>query len=694
MHISSLSVRNFRAIADVELQFATLCSVIVGPNAVGKTTLLQALRLVKALLSPRTEQEATQILVSVGAAYPNQPGTIRGEALLSDMTKPLHIGVGVKFSDLELRTLESAIPTIARQAVQNQLGRAFLNPAMLLQFFASPEGKAAVQNAEAQYGAALAVVRGAGGLGTMSITLSPPSAIDASGLEIGNFFAYLERLLPPRKSKFSYFPADRAFPVQEQPIQVGSHDVPAQIDQHNVHAENKFLRLKNTLYGAIAEGEDGAQRLKSAFSLIFESLLSGRALRFIGISPATGMLSARVADMQNDVEFELDTMSSGEKGLILTFLLIDRTLEEDGIILFDEPELHLNPAVCQHILPFLINNYLKPRNAQAIICSHSPEVVATSFDSDDSTLYHLRTGSMVSCIRRRDYDEISQAFRLLGASPSEALLFRGTLFVEGVDDRDILNAGFPELLGKLKLEALGGRTEVEKSIDDLQKAESKGEDVPLSLFLFDRDKAPTSIKASECVRLLQWTRTNIENYLIDVDAVAAILKDDAFTRSPLSNKGEVGKLLKDTALAQLSEFVAGELYSSMDFENPGLRPYELRSKTFEEMATILADRLELIAGQVAALNKITWVQRFEEACEARRAELAPQWEASWKELCDGKRLLHDLHRASEMKCSLERFKIAIIKEMRSQGTEGWKLMEGQLRTLVPLSVVAPAAQPS
>ena len=39
-------------------------------------------------------------------------------------------------------------------------------------------------------------------------------------------------------------------------------------------------------------------------------------------------------------------MSNGEKGLILKFLLIERTVAVDGVTLLDEPELHLNPAVC------------------------------------------------------------------------------------------------------------------------------------------------------------------------------------------------------------------------------------------------------------------------------------------------------------------------------------------------------------
>lgn len=72
-------------------------------------------------------------------------------------------------------------------------------------------------------------------------------------------------------------------------------------------------------------------------------------------------------------------MSSGEKGLILTFLLISHSICNGGVIMLDEPELHLNPAVCKTILPFLIDEYLTKNDVQAIICSHSPEILGSAF---------------------------------------------------------------------------------------------------------------------------------------------------------------------------------------------------------------------------------------------------------------------------------------------------------------------------
>ena len=54
MYLKMLEVKNFRALEDIRVEFNPRVNVIVGPNAIGKTTILEAIRLVKVLLAPRT----------------------------------------------------------------------------------------------------------------------------------------------------------------------------------------------------------------------------------------------------------------------------------------------------------------------------------------------------------------------------------------------------------------------------------------------------------------------------------------------------------------------------------------------------------------------------------------------------------------------------------------------------------------
>ena len=57
MWLKSIAIKNFRTIENLSISFDERANVIVGPNAIGKTTLLEAIRLAKAALAPRTVNE-------------------------------------------------------------------------------------------------------------------------------------------------------------------------------------------------------------------------------------------------------------------------------------------------------------------------------------------------------------------------------------------------------------------------------------------------------------------------------------------------------------------------------------------------------------------------------------------------------------------------------------------------------------
>lgn len=58
MHLRGLRIKNFRALEDVEVEFSNGINIIVGPNAIGKTTILEAIRMAKGLVASRSQNEA------------------------------------------------------------------------------------------------------------------------------------------------------------------------------------------------------------------------------------------------------------------------------------------------------------------------------------------------------------------------------------------------------------------------------------------------------------------------------------------------------------------------------------------------------------------------------------------------------------------------------------------------------------
>lgn len=401
----------------------------------------------------------------------------------------------------------------------------------------------------------------------------------------------------------------------------------------------------------------------------------------VGVN-AHGLLSIKVQDTETGRIFDLDGMSSGEKGLILTFFLIGRSVTDEGIILIDEPELHLNPAVCKDLLAFLVNNYVVRKDLQAIICSHSPEILAGAFANDQCTLYHLVSEKVLSKVRSKDEEEISETLSRLGTSESEGLLYKATIFVEGQDDVDLLEVGFGDLLRRYKVKELGGRREVEKHIRQLQEAEKKGTTLSLRYFIFDRDEVPSIFESSETVKVLQWDRRCLENYLIDIDVLTDLLKDSDIVQKPFANQGEVSRLVRELVLSQIDAFAAQKVYAEYNFEGPGLRTEEVRGHNLREIAEVLSARIVRIKNQIGNLDDREWQRRFLEECEKAKQDLMAVWEVRGTEVCDGKQLFRDLFRRLAFKLSLPKLKRRLMLEMRSRPTANWRAIDGLLKTLI------------
>ena len=125
-------------------------------------------------------------------------------------------------------------------------------------------------------------------------------------------------------------------------------------------------------------GVDKTQ-LREDFDYVLKKLLPGKELAGLSITPV-GSLKVAIREAATGKVFDIDSMSSGEKGLILTFLLLRKSLGKGGIALVDEPELHLNPAVCKNIIPFLSESIVADGDLQIILCTDSADILGSAFD--------------------------------------------------------------------------------------------------------------------------------------------------------------------------------------------------------------------------------------------------------------------------------------------------------------------------
>jgi predicted ATPase len=680
MHISKLKIRNFRGLEDIEFQPKAGINVLVGPNAVGKTSVLEAIRLAKALLAPRYRDEVLQVLQSLGASTPH---IIFGEqqidfaVLAGSPDKTLELTVEISLSPGEITVLEENKLQLSQALVRSRIGQERQSQLDLIQYMSSPQGKEQLDNASRDVREYLDKLKS-----SSKISLALTMHLVGNSLDINSkdtlaplMIQGLEGVCPPQAAMLSYYPADRALPFGEVSIQLGSADMQQQVFSHLAQPAAKYNRLKQIIINAFVLGDESRRKLEESFNAIFSQLLPGKALEAIQQKP-TGALSVLIRDEQQNRVFDIDNMSSGEKGLILSFLLLHSGAARGGIVLLDEPELHLNPAVCSRLVQFLNIQTVQPLELQVILCTHSAEILTTALHHEDCSIFHLRTSRDVTPVDRQDKAELFEILRRLGLSSMDVVSWQGTIFVEGEDDIDLLNIGFPDLLARYQIKFLGGRNKVERDIAQLQEAEKRGEVERFSSFIFDRDRKPSSVTSSKLVRVLQWDRYSIENYLIDENILFPILAHYCSVKP--ESKGSLRADLKEIALSQTMYESIRATYLKLEPENCGIRPKEVFSKSAQEAANALYERLQRVKESLASLEKSAWIEAFVSKCEFTSENLRSEWDDSWRKECDAKRLFKDIQAKYQCKVSIGFLKSEIMKEMRVQQNEDWKL----LRTMI------------
>lgn len=678
MKIRSISIRNFRRIDDISFDLKRDLAVIVGPNAVGKTTVFEALRLAKAMLIPRASDEAIQVMVNLGASSPNVrfgPFQYDFSSLAGDTSRPVEIRIGFTLDKDDVKRVKDNLPLVAQQIAAARIGQNLDQGRLdLMQYFSSAAGRANFETAQREATQRLSALQNKPTL-ELSLTITEPQMVGNSSEIDQAFLMILERTIHPFKAMFSYFPADRAMPQGEVAIQLSSGDMKQQVDSHLAAPANKYARLKQVILNELILAGFDKKPVEENFNSILAYFLPGKTLKGFEQRP-TGLLRVNINDEKSGRTFDIDGLSSGEKGLLLTFMLIRTGLAKGGIVLLDEPELHLHPSLCNRILPFLEESAEKI-GLQILFTTHSPDLLRSALDSDKCEGFHLRSPNDISPMYTSDRTESLEALRLLGVSAAESFLSRAFVFVEGEDDKDILSAGFSEVLLTCSISGLGGRGEVEKYVKQLQKAESADELDKVHLFIFDHDRKTTGLKTSKFVLIEQLDRYCIENYLLEPELLLKIVRQFRKKDAQTVTIGDLNRAIAESWDQQLREIVVGEAYGAVQNISCAVNLGEWRFKPFADIGSYLAEQLRDTDKRLHLVLNDKWESEFIDRCNTLYADKRPQWAKEWKTVASGKEIYKALQQAFEIG-PINRVKVEMAREMQRGQTPDWSELNGRL----------------
>lgn len=134
-----------------------------------------------------------------------------------------------------------------------------------------------------------------------------------------------------------------------------------------------------------------------------------------------------------------DKFSSGEREIVHFLLAMFALNVKDGVILVDEPELHLHPR-WQRIFLGLFRDLAPERNNQFVISTHSPVFVTPDTVNNITRVYkNPKLGSEKVALREIQLPQKKNLVRMINSQNNERVFFADkVVLVEGIRDRLIL----------------------------------------------------------------------------------------------------------------------------------------------------------------------------------------------------------------------------------------------------------------
>jgi len=308
---------------------------------------------------------------------------------------------------------------------------------------------------------------------------------------------------------------------------------------------------------------------------------------------------------------DFDSLSSGEKEIISLFLVlieyemekilnssfetneIPTDTEEEITMVIDEPDLHIHPSLQIKILEYM-RRKAEEDNIHFIIATHSPIFINNATNDE---LYALvpPSGENENQLHQVISDEERQnLFKEIYGDLTLLTLGKPVILLEGrapeaskISDQKILET-LTDLAKDFIFIPVGGKSEVKGGIAGLSKIL---EEQPAGYKIFaivDRDY---ELKGDEEEQIFKWPFCTIENALLDIDAIANVLRPHINVEFE-ELREEITKSFNDIFIAMVNNEIGGrieKLLRPIFFGFRGCSSYDEVVNKIEEAKKIITE---------------------------------------------------------------------------------------------------------
>jgi predicted ATPase len=534
MRITSLIIHNLRAITSFEINNLEQVVLIAGPNGCGKSCVFDAIRLLKSCYGGYQPNEWQQWFgefeIRVNQANANLAHLAR------DKTKQILIKASFQLTNSERQYLVEAAPRMATKAAweivaPHTQGYGTRPVARDIRTY-EPEVLRVRDEITQAVSEELAKPNLIGEV-TVDLTTEEIKTKPSQVLEL--VFSTYE---PKHLGIIDYYSANRVFSRE----QIGGINLNLDSENNNqnrqhtlYNSQGKYANIKSEMAasfvrdliaGTVGENLRESQVLTKTLQELFQTFFPDK--KFVGPrADSKGGIYFPV-EVSGGGEHDINDLSSGEKEVLFGYLRLRNSTPHNSVILLDEPEIHLNPALIKGLPQFYRKHIGEALDNQIFLVTHSDAFLREAAGQPGFSLFHMQhpasatESNQVRIIHANDELEIA-ILDLIGDLATYRPGARLIIF-EGENsefDKKLTTKFFPSLEKNANLISAGSKTNARKIHMLLQKA-AVASSMPSEIHvILDGDNLHEELPGT----VHTWPVYHIENFLLEPLHIFQVLSD-------------------------------------------------------------------------------------------------------------------------------------------------------------------------
>ena len=339
---------------------------------------------------------------------------------------------------------------------------------------------------------------------------------------------------------------------------------------------NKYTNIKSEMAAeyvrqAMIEKSTGVSESEQTRSLsetlqeLFKIFFPGK--EFLGPIPTEdGNLSFPVK-LDDGATHDINDLSSGEKEVLFGYLRLRNSAPRYSVILLDEPELHLNPALIRGLPQFYYKNLGLELNNQIWLVTHSDAFLREAVGHAGLRVLHMQYASVGDPIENqvREIQAGEEVEATVLELVGDLAAYRPgakVVFFEGEDsdfDVKMVSRLFPEIEKEMNFVSGGNKHRVEMLHQVLDQSVRAG-DIPVKIYsVVDGDSDVVKDGNGKVRRHHSWDVYHIENYLLESEFICEALKQIGIHSTEVETPEMVEHCLIQIAQEQIGQLVSHKI---------------------------------------------------------------------------------------------------------------------------------------